>query len=113
MKWLFIDGRQSCKGIVDLKKESFFGLEVGSNVTQIGDGRETGSFRTDRFVKPFVYSGSFIHEAIEYFVFRIPFEMLPLDSEPHYILYESTGGEVLSRHKEYNRFFVAKFEIVN
>ncbi|NPD48080.1 hypothetical protein [Lentimicrobium sp. S6] len=113
MKYLLIDKSLAVKGQIDFKKEDFFSLKPSSYVTQIGDGRETGSYRTDFFTQPFKYVGSFNDtrdsEEYKYYAFQVPVNMLPENSEPHYLLYESTGVEILRRTKSYVRFFAAVF----
>ena len=92
-------------GEIDFIQDHFFGIKPRSKVVQIGDGRENGCYRTDRFKIPFSYSGSFLLQGIKYYAFQVPSEMLTKNSIPHYILYESTGSEPLRRKRDYVRFF--------
>lgn len=110
MEYLIIDKRMAVKGDLELNKEFFFNLEVNSFVLQIGDGRETGSYRTDEFSQPFKYVGSFLDNETKYFAFQVPKNMLPDNSQKHYLLYETTGHEILSRHKSYVRFYSPEFK---
>ncbi len=110
MEYLTIDKRLAAKGDIKLKKEPFFGLKVNSFVTEIGDGRENGCYRTDKFSQPFKYAGSFIDKGEKYFAFQVPQKMLPGNSQKHFLLYETTGHEILCRTKTYVRFFAAKFK---
>lgn len=114
MEYLLIDQSMAIRGEIDFTKESFFSLSPDTYVIQIGDGRENGSFRTDLFVQPFKYVGSFIGRfESKYFAFQVPQNMLPANSELHYLLYESTGKEIIRREKSYNRFFSPVFTIAN
>ncbi|SEE67298.1 hypothetical protein SAMN04487765_3730 [Tenacibaculum sp. MAR_2010_89] len=110
MEYLTIDNRMAVKGNLKLIKESFFDLEINSFVTQIGDGRETGNYRTDTFSQPFKYVGCFLEKDLKYYAFQVPKKMLPGKSQKHYLLYETTGYEILSRHKSYVRFYSAQFK---
>lgn len=111
MKFLTIDKRMACQGNIQFTLEPFFKLPVNTFVTQIGDGRETGCYRTDTFARPFKYVGSFINKQTKYFAFKVPKELLPQTEENYYMLYESTGLEILCRHVSYVRFYTPNFSV--
>jgi hypothetical protein len=114
MDFIIIDNSLGAKGKIDFSQEPFFGIQPDTKILQIGDGRETGCYRTDFFVQPFTYVGSFVatpeNEEVKYYAFEVPISMLPDDSESHYLLYESTGSEVLRRKTSYNRFITPVFK---
>lgn len=114
MEYLIISKSLAVKGIIDFKKENLYGLEPDTPVLQIGNGKENGCIRTDYFVKPFYYVGSFIgindDGDCKYYAFRIPEDMLPKKSEPHYLLYEDTGHELCRHRKDYTRFLKPIFK---
>lgn len=116
MEYIIINNSIGIRGDVNFTKEPFFSLIPDTYIIQIGDGRENGSFRTDLFVEPFKYVGVFIGKAdsgtCKYYAFQVPFNMLPVNSEPYYLLYETTGLEILRRTKSYNRFFCPVFKKV-
>lgn len=113
MEYILIDKSLGVRGELGFTKEAFFSLSPDTDVIQIGDGRETGCYRTDLFVQPFKYVGSFIgREASKYYAFQIPIIMLPANSEPHYLLYETTGSEALRRTKSHIRFFSPVFKTI-
>lgn len=115
MDFIIIDHSLGAKGKIDFLQEPFFGIQPGTKILQIGNGRETGCHRTDFFVEPFAYVGSFIaspeNEEVKYYAFEVPINMLPDNSESHYLLYESTGSEVLRRRTNYDRFISPVFKI--
>lgn len=117
-EYLIIDKKLALKGnSLQFNNEKFFTLETGQYVTQIGDGRETGVYRTDFFVEPFLYMGSFEgvddNGSVKYFAFQIPKSILSIlpNNVPHFFLYESTGLEAMIRTKSYIRFFNPKFTL--
>lgn len=110
LEYISIDKRMAARGNLNLKQEPFFGLAANLFVTQIGDGRETGCYRTDNFCQPFKYAGSFIDKNVKYFAFQVPENMLPENSKNHFLLYESTGSEILSRKEDYVRFYSPEFK---
>ncbi|MDE5421751.1 hypothetical protein L3073_05990 [Ancylomarina sp. DW003] len=115
MNFIIIDKSLGATGQIDFLQEPFFEIQPDTKILQIGDGRETGCNRTDFFVEPFTYVGAFIAapegKDVKYYAFEVPVNMLPDDSEPHYLLYESTGLEVLRRKTDYDRFINPVFKI--
>lgn len=115
MQFLTIDKSLAVTGQIEFVQEPFFDLPVGSMVKQIGDGRETGCIRTDVFTHPFKYVGSFKASPLgienKFFAFQIP-DALYKNLEPHYLLYGSTGCEIVRETKSYYRFLKPEFKIV-
>tara|TARA_R110002050_G_scaffold295237_1_gene453843 strand:+ start:9502 stop:9852 length:351 start_codon:yes stop_codon:yes gene_type:complete len=115
MQFITVDKTLAVKGKIIFENKPFFSLPVGSLVKQIGDGRENGCIRTDIFTKPFKYVGSFKASPFtvenEYFAFEIPAEIYR-SSEPIYLLYGSTGAEVIRETKTYYRFLKPEFKII-
>ena len=77
--------------------EPFFGLMPGDKITQIGDGRENGCIRTDKFIKPVQYVGSIdvqFQEVERMYAFEF-FEK-GTDGKPLYLIYGSTGAEIFT-----------------
>ncbi len=114
---VYIDDSEGIKGVdIEFIKEKLFDLEPGVFVTQIGDGRNNGSYRTDNFVQPFQYVGSLKidmdGEMAKVYCFQVPPEMIPTLSEQAYLLYESTEFEILRRDKKYMRWMVPIFKTV-
>lgn len=121
MDFLIINKSLAVKGEIEFTDEPFFSLRVGSMVSQIGDGRENGCVRTDRFAAPFEYVGSFKAKLTgvdsKFFAFKIPSTIYE-NSSPHYMLYGSTGLEVLRERIDYVRFmkpifYNEKMQIIN
>ncbi|WP_228235915.1 hypothetical protein [Allomuricauda sp. M10] len=114
MKFLTVDGSLAVMGQIEFDPKEFFGLPIGSMVKQIGDGRETGSIRTDVFREPFKYCGSFKASPLgvenEFFAFQVP-DAIYESKEPLYLLYGSTGCEVVRETKGYYRFLKPQFKI--
>lgn len=112
MQFITIDKSLAVKGDIDFVHVPFFDLPVGSMVKQIGDGRENGCIRTDVFTEPFKYVGSFMASPLgvenEFFAFEIPASIYKA-SEPHYLLYGSTGCEIVRETKDYYRFLKPQF----
>jgi len=86
--------------------EKFFGLNPGDCVTQIGNGKNNGTIRTDKFHYPVMYVGSIIcqfHAPEEMaapekmFAFKVPEETE--DGESIYLLYGSTGHEIFTEYR--------------
>lgn len=110
---------------VEFLNEDFYGLKVGEKVIQIGDGRENGTIRTDKFNYPVEYCGAInlqFNEIEKMYAFRLPDKMEDSDI---FLLYGNTGLEiftenVLSRKARHNgklsiymKFFVPVFTKVN
>ena len=110
MRFITIDKSIAAVGEINFLKESFFKIQPGDKISQIGDGRETGSYRTDKFTYPVEYKGSFLSdqygdESNKYYAFKVPIELSPDDGLNYFLLYESTGLEILRRTTSYIRFF--------
>lgn len=116
MKFLTVDGSLAVMGQIEFEAKPLFDLPVGSMVKQIGDGRETGCIRTDVFREPFKYCGSFKASPIdvenEFYAFQVP-DTIHKSKEPLYLLYGSTGLEVVRETKSYYRFLKPEFIIHN
>lgn len=73
--------------------EKFFNLNPNTPIIQIGDGRDNGTIRTDKFICPIIYRGSIKIEILsgeKLFAFE-------LSNKPnHYLLYGSTGSEIFT-----------------
>lgn len=102
------------QGSIKFSNEPFFDLQPNTKVIKIGDGRNTGCYRTDLFTEPFLYVGSFESDITgineKYFAFQVPQSLTPDSNENYYLLYESTGLEILRRTKSYVRFITPIFE---
>lgn len=95
MKLRIVDDALGLSGEnIQFVKEDFFGLKVGEKVTQIGNGKENGTIRTDKFKYPLLYVGSIICEyskSEKMFAFKLPYK---INDEHIYYLYGSTGLEI-------------------
>ena len=115
MKFLTVDGSLAVTGNIAFEEKPFFGLPPNTMVKQIGDGRENGCVRTDVFREPFKYVGSFKASPTdvenEFFAFEIP-ENWHNMAEPVYLLYGSTGSEVVRETKDYYRFIKPEFKTI-
>lgn len=115
-----IDGRLGLSGQgLKFEKEALFGLEPGQKVIQVGDGRETGTFRTDILRFPIEYVGSIICQFLnqeKMYAFRI-IETGGI-KEDLFFLYGSTGHELFTecmpgpKARPYVRFYKPTFKIV-
>lgn len=78
------------------EKESFFGLVPGEFIIQVGNGKENGCIRTDRFLYPVQYVGSIycqFSEKEKMFAFMLPEKE---GNECVYLIYGSTGSEIFT-----------------
>lgn len=81
---------------VSFSGEPFFGLLPGEKVSQVGDGRENGTIRTDSFGSPLVYRGSIVCEfqkPEKMFAFELPRKE---DGSSLFFLYGTTGHEIFT-----------------
>ncbi|HAF33554.1 hypothetical protein [Sphingobacterium multivorum] len=81
---------------LSFKKEDFFGLKPEESIIQIGNGKENGTIRTDRFEFPIKYVGSIIcqfDKPEKMFAFLLPKK---IDDEDIYLLYGTTGSEIFT-----------------
>lgn len=108
-----IKGTLGLRGNPEFDNKPFFDLQVGAMVKKIGDGRENGCYRTDDFVSPFRYCGSIQIDDDEFYAFELPLEILDDKNIPVFILYGSTGSEVLRETKGNYRFYVPIFTLAN
>lgn len=111
-----LDNRLGLTGKNVFTDEDFFDLKVGDQITQIGNGKNNGTIRTDLFTNPIKYVGSIMCE------FDKPEKMyaFQIAETDMYILYGSTGQEIFteeiySRDKKtgkassYVRFYSPEF----
>lgn len=99
---------------IQFENEQFFGLQPGSEIIQIGNGKENGTIRTDKFVNPIKYVGSIEIDGEKKFAFHLPSKMLEDKSINHYLLYFKTeyeiGLDVYSKSKHYVRWYKPEFK---
>lgn len=89
--------------------EPFFGLLPNSEVVQIGNGKENGVIRTDKFAYPVKYLGSIIcqfSEKEKMFAFMLPEKP---EGEDVFLLYGSTGDQIFTEHQDYVRVYAPEF----
>lgn len=89
--------------------EPFFGLLPNSEIIQIGNGKENGVIRTDRFSYPVKYVGSVICQFTEkekMYAFMLPEKP---EGEDVFLLYGSTGYQIFTEHKDYVRVYAPEF----
>ena len=95
MKIRLIDKRLGFSGQnTSFKNESFFELSVGNKITQLGNGKDNGTIRTDLFKYPVEYVGSIMiqfDELEKMYAFKLPDK---IDNEDIYLLYGSTDFEI-------------------
>ncbi|ADY51461.1 hypothetical protein Pedsa_0889 [Pseudopedobacter saltans DSM 12145] len=125
MKFSIIYGKLGMSGQnIGFENETFYSLKVGDFITQIGNGKENGTIRTDNFDTPIRYVGSIICN------FSKPEKMYAFElSEKHnsdnlYLLYGDTGCEIFTeavfsykdrttkKTSSYMRFYAPCFKIV-
>lgn len=115
MQIRIIDERLGLSGNnIQFEKEPFFELNPDDEVLQIGDGRENGCIRTDKFNSPIKYMGSIIlkfDKEEKMFAFKISGHEYDFDV---FFLYGSTGLEVFTEAKytkklSYMRFYAPVF----
>ncbi|MEA4981439.1 MAG: hypothetical protein VB066_01850 [Paludibacter sp.] len=78
------------------ENEGFFGLNPGDKITQIGNGKENGTIRTDKFPFACEYVGSIIcqfEKPENMFAFKIPEKN---NEDDMYFIYGSTGTEIFT-----------------
>ena len=81
---------------IRFKSEPFFGLEPNSEIIQIGNGKENGTIRTDKFSYPVKYVGSIIcqfEKEEKMFAFQLPEKNA---DEDIFLLYGSTGSQIFT-----------------
>ncbi len=128
MRYCLISGKHCLIGKgIQFNLVPFFDLECGSKVSSIGDGRNTGTYRTDNLDPCLQYVGSIVCPSIsgntkteEVYAFKYPNtpENNLKEGESIYILYQSTGCEILrtsytSTGNSYVRFYKPKFKLYN
>ena len=121
MRIISIDKRLSLIGQnLKFKQENFFDLIPGTIVTQIGDGRNTGTYRTDTFKNPVIYMGSIVYQFDEKETLYA-FQLKPKHKNNNlYLLYGSTGDEIFTEEltnnqnkNSYMRYYTPQFKILN
>lgn len=83
---------------LEFVNEDFFGLKVGTFITQIGNGKNNGTIRTDTFAYPLEYVGAILCEFKEkekMFAFKLPSKV---SNEDVFLLYGSTGLQIFTEH---------------
>ncbi len=105
---------------IQFLSEEFFSLKVGSFINQIGEGKETGTNRVDRFIEPIKYVGAIQITQFEYDEKMYAFELKhKRNGEKLYLLYGTTGLEVFAEEAYsntnkgvYMRFYKPIFKTV-
>lgn len=96
-KIIIVDKRLGLSGQnILFNKEPFFGLNPNESIIQIGNGKENGTIRTDKFSFPVKYVGSFIcqfDEPEKMFAFMLPEK---INNEDIFLLYGSTGCQIFT-----------------
>lgn len=106
--------------VLPIIKEPFFNLKPGDSITQVGDGTNTGTYRTDQFKHPVTYVGAAfltLPEPELLYLFDTHTEIKSMFSiSKVYLIYGSTGLEVFTEaiysrknHKTYMRFYKPVF----
>lgn len=78
------------------ENENLFDLKPNESVIQIGNGKENGTIRTDKFIYPIKYVGSILcqfDQTEKMFAFLLPDK---INDEDVYLLYGSTGKEIFT-----------------
>ena len=76
--------------------EEFFSLKPNESIIQIGNGKNNGTIRTDKFSYPIKYVGSIFiqfNKKEKMFAFLLPDKV---NNESIYLLYGTTGSEILT-----------------
>ena len=90
---------------IKFKNEKFFELNPGDCVIQIGNGKNNGTIRTDKFHYPVMYCGSIICQFHAPEEMAVPEKMFAFnvqeseDGESIYVLYGSTGHEIFTEYR--------------
>lgn len=101
---------------IEFTKEPFFGLQPGTKITQIGNGKENGTIRTDVFEQPLTYVGSVIvqfSKKEKMFAFQLDCKV---DNENVYFLYGKTKYEIFTEtgnktnNESFMRFYKPEFK---
>lgn len=124
-KLIILDGRLSIKGKdIEFNLETFFDLVPGQVISQIGNGKENGTIRTDKFVNPVEYIGTIMvqfQKLEKMYAFKLPESV---DGDNLYFLYGSTGHEIFTeavysfnfnrtgKPFGYLRFYAPEFKIL-
>lgn len=110
---------------INFKNESFFSLEVGQMIIQIGNGKENGTIRTDLFINPVKYVGSIVcnfAKKEKLYAFMLSEKSSDVN---YYVLYGSTPDEIFTeavysmkdrvtgKTSSYVRFYKPVFVIVD
>ena len=76
--------------------EEFFSLKPNESIIQIGNGKNNGTIRTDKFSYPIKYVGSIFiqfNKKEKMFAFLLPYKV---NNESIYLLYGTTGSEIFT-----------------
>ena len=76
--------------------EEFFSLKPNESIIQIGNGKNNGTIRTDKFSYPIKYVGSIFiqfNKKEKMFAFLLPDKV---NNENIYLLYGTTGAEIFT-----------------
>jgi hypothetical protein len=76
--------------------EEFFSLKPNESIIQIGNGKNNGTIRTDKFSYPIKYVGSIFiqfNKKEKMFAFLLPDKV---NNESIYLLYGTTGSEIFT-----------------
>lgn len=76
--------------------EEFFSLKPNESIIQIGNGKNNGTIRTDKFSYPIKYVGSIFiqfNKIEKMFAFLLPDKV---NNESIYLLYGTTGSEIFT-----------------
>lgn len=113
MKKTLIDGQPCILGDCNFIKESFLGLSPGEKVSQIGNGKNTGCYKTLRLKSYMTYTGSIVIDNEKRFAFEIRPEEIEgwsLFNQPKkvYLLFIECAGDVGKENWKENRVDVYK-----
>ncbi|MBQ0907500.1 hypothetical protein KBJ98_02160 [Flavobacterium sp. F-328] len=101
---------------INFLNEEFFGLKPGELINQIGNGKENGTIRTDKFKYTLKFVGAIMCEfkkPEKMYAFELPEK---LNNECIYFLYGTTGSEIFTEEvyskkqkKSFMRFYAPVF----
>ena len=97
MKIRIVDKSLGMSGYnISFYDEEFFSLKPNESIIQIGNGKNNGTIRTDKFSYPIKYVGSIFiqfNKKEKMFAFLLPDKV---NNESIYLLYGTTGSEIFT-----------------